>query len=241
MRIASISDIHGNPDALDAVLSAIKKEAPDRLAVLGDLAAFGPEPSEVVDRIRDLSEALVIQGNTDRYVLEMDSPNSDQIWEAIWWTKGQLAAEQIQYLGSLQQMETIQADKVSILFCHADPISDDGGFFLKDEAAFAEKIAQATEKVVVCGHTHVPMWRPIGEQILVNDGSAGFPYDGDPCPSYVVIDTKGDEVSDIRIERVEYNTKSISHRLNAISLPMARLMAERVLMGEMLQYPKKIQ
>ncbi len=235
MRIAAISDIHGNLVALEAVLKAVEEEKPDTLVVLGDLVAFGPHPNAVLDRIRALGDVPVIRGNCDRYVLEMESPSDHLIWEAIWWTKNALSADHLRYLASLKATQTLAADGVSILLCHGDPNSDDGGFFPNQEDDFAKKLSTATEQGVLCGHTHRPLWRTIGQQVLINDGSAGFPYDGDPRPSFAVCDIQKGQISNVRLQRVAYDTKMVSDQLCQLDLAMARLMSKRVLVGKMLR------
>jgi putative phosphoesterase len=234
MRIAAISDIHGNLDAFEAVLTALEREKPDKVVILGDLVAFGPDPVEVIDRIRELPNAVVIRGNTDRFILEVESPSHHRIWEAIWWTKYQLGESHLNYIKKLPEKKSFTVEGVSILLCHGDPISDDGGFFPGKEQSFKEKLSAASETVVLCGHTHRPLWRRIDDQYVINDGSAGFPYDGDPRPCYAVFDALQGKVSQIRIERVEYNTYAVSQKLGHIQIPMAELMSRRVVVGKML-------
>ena len=93
----------------------------------------------------------------------------------------------------------------------------------------------AKETCVLCGHTHRPLWRNIGNQFLVNDGSAGFPYDGDPRPSFAICDLRAQHPPAIRLERIDYDMHAVAEQLAGIDLPMANLMAKRVLVGKMLR------
>jgi putative phosphoesterase len=235
MRIVAISDIHGNTAALDAVLAAVDRERPDEILVLGDLVAFGPDPAGVVDRLRQLHSAMIIRGNCDRYLLEMTEPRTEPMWEAMWWAREQLGDDRMEWIASLPADSRLIVDEVSVLLCHADPATDDGGFFPDEEDTFAKKIALAEETAVACGHTHQPLMRRIGNQVLVNDGSVGFPYDGNPKPSYAVLEISDGKVAKGAIKRVKYDNESVAVALRAIDLPMMQTMAERVLAGRLIK------
>jgi len=232
MRIAAISDIHGNADALEAVLSDLDGEGVDGIVVLGDLVAFGPDPARVIDRLRGIG-ARVVRGNTDRYLLGAETPRSDHMWDLLAWGRDLLGAERIAYLESLPATMSIDLDGTSALLCHGTPGSDEVGFFPGEEQGFADKLAAAEETLVIAGHTHKPLWSRVGDKVIVNDGSVGFPYDGKPRPSWAIVETAGGEVTDVRIGRTRYDTGPVSRRLAEIGLPMADAMSERVRTGRM--------
>lgn len=230
-KLVCISDIHGNYAALEAVLQAAEKHKPDRIAVLGDLVAFGPQPGKVVERLSSLTDATVIRGNTDRYVLECPAAESTPMWDFLDWTRNSLSESHLNYLKSLDPTHSFDAKGVRVLLCHATPSRDDDGFHLKQEESFPEKLAQTDASLVLCGHTHRPMVRRIGNQVLVNDGSVGFPYDGTPKASMAVITLDRGQIADVAIERVDYDKTETSAQLAAIGLEMAESMSQRVLQG----------
>ena len=119
MRIALLSDVHGNADALEAVLADVG--AADGYWFLGDLVAHGPRPAECVRRLRELPGLVAVRGNTDRYTLT--SPPDPVMVASFEWTRSSLSADDLTWLGTLP-LEARPLDDV--LMVHASPGRDDG-------------------------------------------------------------------------------------------------------------------
>jgi putative phosphoesterase len=172
--VATLYDIHGNLDALDAVLA----EVPDDATILvgGDVVAGGPQPAETLERLRALGERVVwLRGNADREL----TPGEPGLAPpgALDATRAALTDEQIGFLHALPP--TVQVGDV--LYCHASPRNDVDIF---TERTPEERIAFLFEgldvPVVVCGHTHTQFERTIAGTRVVNSGSVGSPFEDEP-------------------------------------------------------------
>jgi predicted phosphodiesterase len=203
-RLCVISDIHGNAAALDAVSGAVRDCAPDAVLVAGDLVAHGPRPAEALDALRALPAVIMIRGNTDRYLTEAGSapawPNdADERRASLQWTRDQLGEERLAFIGALP--ETASLDRC--LLVHGSPGDDERGVF--PETPVDRFDGPGWTAVLVCGHTHVPVQRRIGERLVVNAGSAAWPLDGDVRPSFAVLDrATDDDAWRAELRRVDY-------------------------------------
>lgn len=180
--VAVLSDIHGVLPALDRVLAEPAVADAELIVVTGD-HTWGPQPTEVLDRLAALGDrAVLVRGNADRELLQMsrgvdvglaDDPLS--VWGAA-----QLTAAHQRMLEAMPEQVTIEIDGFGpVLFCHATP-RDDEEVVLVDSRLerWAEVLADLPEDVrtVVCGHTHMPFLRLVDGRLLVNPGSVGLPY-----------------------------------------------------------------
>lgn len=187
MRLAIISDIHGNLFALDAVLAAIDRSGVDQIICLGDLAVLGSEPGAVIDRLRERNIPCVC-GNTDTWAtaehpLVAIPPESVQSIELSAWTSGQLSSDQLDFLCSLpMQLEIAPGGEFALNF-HATPKS-------LDDITHAGQPVREGEwpgfAIMMCGHTHIQAaWR-VGSQLWINPGSVGLPGIGPGVPGLPV-------------------------------------------------------
>ncbi|MEU2060973.1 metallophosphoesterase family protein [Streptomyces sp. NPDC013455] len=181
-RVAVLSDIHGVLPALEAVLDEPDVMAADLIVVTGDHAA-GPQPVEVLDRLRALGDrAVLVRGNADRELVEMARGEfpADQAWEIDLWAAGQLRDEDVEFLAQLPHPVTMEVDGFgTVVFCHGTPRDDDEVVLVDTRLdRWAEVFAELPDDVrtVVCGHTHMPFMRLVDERLVVNSGSIGMPY-----------------------------------------------------------------
>jgi putative phosphoesterase len=229
-RVAVLSDVHGNAAALAAVTKAIEKERPDAVLVAGDLAMNGPGPAASIDAIRELETAgaLVVQGNTDIAVADFDYAAAfpwyadgvpDHMRAAAEWAHEAVDQDGLEYLRRLPAERRLWIEDVMILVCHASPGSQTAG--LPDEldaAATLERISRTDARVICCGHTHLPSVRDLGWRVIVNDGSAGYVFDGDPSASWALLSIEKDAVS-AEIRRAGFDTLAVSDAISARGLP----------------------
>lgn len=230
MRVAVVSDIHGNLTALEAVVTDLARVAPDVVVQGGDLVAGGHRPAEVLDRVRDLGWAG-IQGNTDEMLWRPEqfdqfmsaAPTLAHVWRMVFQMQAPTTTEWIGAgrLTWLQQLPLEWRDE-NIAVVHAAP----GNLWRSPtHNASDEELAQTygslARRLVAYGHIHVPFVRDVGGFTVVNCGSAGMPFDGDPRAAYLVVD---DGVPSIR--RVEYDVAAEIASLLRSGYPDAERIAE---------------
>jgi putative phosphoesterase len=229
-RIAALSDIHGNVAALEAVIADIAREKPDRVVIAGDLVLNGPEPVAVVDMLQNLAAdgTAIISGNTDIAVTDFDFAAAfpwmtdgvpDAIVAAAEWAHESLGDERIEWLRSLPAERRVRTDDDTlVLVCHASPGSQTAGFDQDlDPSVTIERVARTDARVIVCGHTHLPEVRDLGWKVIVNDGSAGYVFDGDPTASWALIDIAVDQVN-AEIRRTTFDTLSVANAISSRGL-----------------------
>jgi predicted phosphodiesterase len=244
MRYLVISDIHGNLEALEAVLAAAPLAAGDRLLVLGDLVGYGADPNAVVDRIRALDPFAIIRGNHDKVAAGIEEPDGfNPVARAVvTWTRDQLSPANTAWLGALPR-GPIQVDAL-LDICHGTPLDEDA--YVLDELD-AHKALRATQGVVcLFGHTHFPViYRARGRQIervvpdadgvvgiedgfkyLANPGAVGQPRDGDPRAACAIVDTDRREM---RFVRAKYAVEAAQARVIEAGLP--EMLAARLALG----------
>ena len=230
-RIAVLSDVHGNLVALEAVLKQLKKEKPDFVLVAGDLVLNGPDPNGTVDALRGLEKdgGIVVSGNTDIAVGDFDYGSAfphyqdgvpDTITAAAEWAHDELGDDQLDWLRRLPAERRIRGgDDQLVLVVHASPGSQTRGFDPALDANIVFERAAATDARVICvGHTHLPEVRDLGWKVIVNDGSCGYVFDGEPTASWAVIDIhEGNVTAELR--RTEFDAVSVANAISARGLP----------------------
>ena len=242
MRVALISDVHGNRVALDAVVADGTHHGVDAWWALGDLVAIGPEPVETLERLRNLPGARFVRGNTDRYVVSgaRPAPHADDVERdptlrplflaveaSFAWTRAQMGTADIAWLDALpDRQRTVLLDGTRLLAIHASPRSDDGPGITPALAdrALAALLAGADSDLICGGHTHQATDRRLGATRAINLGSVSNPITSDLRASYVIVD---DDPSGHRIRhrRVDYDHDAVVARIHASGHPEADYLA----------------
>lgn len=229
-RLAALSDIHGNATALEAVLADIAREKPDAVLIAGDHVLNGPEPALVVDVLRSLPAdgTLIVAGNTDIAAADFDYAAAfpwmvdgvpDAIVDAAEWAHDALGAERVDWLRRLpSERRWRDTDDTLVLTCHASPGSQTAGLDQAlDPTVTLERVARTDARVIVCGHTHLPEVRDLGWKVIVNDGSAGYAFDGEATASWALIDLEDGEVR-AEIRRTVFDALSVANAISARGL-----------------------
>jgi predicted phosphodiesterase len=229
-RIALFGDIHGNVAALEAVRKAVRAAKPDAVMIAGDLVLNGPEPAAAVDAVRELEDAgaLVVQGNTDIAVADFDYAAAfpwltegvpESFRSAAEWAHDALGPERVDWLRRLPAERRLRLDDTLALVCHASPGSQTAGFDqVLDPNVTLERVSRTDARVIGCGHTHLAEVRDLGWKVIVNSGSAGYAFDGDPTASWALIELTADGV-EAEIRRAEFDTMAVSNAISARGLP----------------------
>src|SRR5579875_2223789 len=163
MRMALISDIHGNLIALETVLRELEQESIDQIICLGDVAALGPQPHEVIECLRAL-QCPVVLGNTDAWLLTSPvavQSDSEHLRVITRWCAEQLSAEDIAYLRTFPPLLEVPLDENRTLLCyHGSPRSfDDVIAAITPDEKVKEMLTGFSASVMVGGHTHIQMIR----------------------------------------------------------------------------------
>ncbi len=229
-RIAVLSDVHGNVAALDAVRAALKKEQPDAIMVAGDLAMNGPCPAEAIDGLRQMEAegALIVAGNTDVAVADFDyaaafpwfpeGPPST-FTAAAEWAHDAIGADRLDWLRRLPSERRLRIEDTLLLVCHASPGSQTAGFDPDlDPTVVLERVSRTDARIICCGHTHMPDVRDFGWKQIVNDGSAGYIFDGEPTASWALITIDDDTVTS-EIRRTDFDALSVANAISSRGLP----------------------
>ena len=239
VRIAVIADIHGNYEALDAVLGDARRAGADRLAVLGDIVNGGPEPLRCWQAVRDAAH-WILRGNHERYVLSAaagDVRFRTESFGPARWTAERLsdaARADIAALPTRCDLDVSEAPPT--LLCHASPRSDDD-MILADtpDAELAPMLAGVPHESVVRGHNHESFERHLGGIRLIAVGSVGLPFSTPPRAEYAVLEVRGRAWS-VERRRVPYDvdaTLAACRRTGYLDEagPVARLFAAEIATG----------
>jgi predicted phosphodiesterase len=228
-KVAILSDVHGVLPALEAVRKALKKERPDHVLITGDHVFQGPDPAGVVDALREMetSGATIVQGNTDVAVADFDYSAAfpwftdgvpDAFRDAAEWAHDQLGDERVAWLRRLPSERRLMLEDTMVLGCHASPGSQTQGFDTQlDPTVTIERISKTDARVICCGHTHLPEVRDLGWKLIVNAGSAGWVFDGDPTASWALLTVDGEDVT-AEIRRAEFDTMEVANAISARGL-----------------------
>ncbi len=209
MRVAIVSDIHGNLTALEAVIADIERRGVDRVVHGGDLALAGCQPVEVIDRVRELGWPGVV-GNTDELLWrpqehEVQARNAPKLRDLLRLlfddyapvTRELLGDERIAWLRQLPD----EHREDNVVLVHASP-GDLWRAPLPDaeDSKLTATYASCDAETVIYGHIHRPYIRRLEQFTVTNSGSVGSPFDGDPRASYLLLDS-----DQAQIARVEYD------------------------------------
>lgn len=238
LKIAILSDIHGNDVALKAVLADIERQGgADSYWVLGDLVAIGHAPLQVLDLLQQLPQRKIIRGNTDRYVYRGDRPgptfaevrNDGSLLEQLVemegnfsWTQGAVTAGgRLDWLAALplEFRETLP-DGTTVLAVHAAPNSDDGAGIrpVMGEQEIAERLAGCQADLICVGHTHQQFLMTFNHCQILNPGSVSNPMGGEVGAGYAFL--SADEIGyKIELRRVDYERQAVIEILEQIKHP----------------------
>jgi diadenosine tetraphosphatase ApaH/serine/threonine PP2A family protein phosphatase len=197
--LAVLYDVHGNLPALEAVLADARQAGAERYVLGGDYALFGAWPAETVARLDELA-ATWIRGNGERWTADpAAAPDDEVVQGAIAASREALGAELVERLAALPEQHAERGTR----YCHASPPSDVRGFLPEPGDDEGELLAGVEDDRLVFGHTHLQFRRRSehGGVELVNPGSVGMPFDGDPRAAYALAGGDGE----LELRRVTYD------------------------------------
>jgi predicted phosphodiesterase len=222
MRVAVVSDIHGNRTAFDAVLADLRRNSPDLILHGGDLADSGSDGAYIIDRVRDLGWPGVA-GNTDEMLFRPESLTEfaaaspalkgmfDTIEEMASFTRAVLGEERLSWLRDLPPVQV----QPPLVLTHAAPGT--AWRAPSPEASDDELLSvyrPLAARLAVYGHIHRPYVRAVNGMTVANCGSVGMPHDGDPRAAYLLVDDGMPA-----IQRVEYDVNREIDAVAASGMP----------------------
>jgi predicted phosphodiesterase len=225
VRIAIVSDIHGNVRGLDACLADLAEQGgADRIVGAGDFCLDGPRPSEVLQRLVDVG-ATCVKGNTDRYIADAMGEDENER-DAVVWQRGQLGAQWIDWLGALPFSLTVGDGPDALLVVHANPQCDDMHVWPDAADAVLERMMDGVEqRTVAFGHLHLPYVRVWRDRLFVNVASAGLPKDGDPRACYALL-TQRPGGWEVKHRRVAFDVDKVAREIGKSGMPEANARIE---------------
>ncbi len=234
MRVALISDVHGNRVALDAVLEDLRRAPVDEVVSLGDVAQGGAQPAEVLDGLRELGTRFVM-GNSDNFLLELETweqgpePITPELLDVREWTLSRLSSDHLDFIRSFEPTVQLELDGFGTLLCyHGSPASFDD-LILPDTPAeeFERMAAGRIAPLMAGGHVHLQFLLRHGGSLHVNPGSVGLAYDHDlpedaisfdPWAQYALVSVEEGRLG-IDFRRVPFNPSKVVAAIEAGGRP----------------------
>lgn len=232
MRLAIISDIHANLEALTKTLELVDKRKVDQIVCLGDIVGYGADPSECLKLVRDRCQIIII-GNHDLAAVDVQKAEDFNATARIaaLWTNSVLSEDEKQYLKNLSYTATLD----DLLLVHGSPYEPEEFHYILSTHDAIDAMAFFTQKLCFIGHSHVPgIFTERGRassvdadsRHLVNVGSIGQPRDGNPRLSFGFFDTENWKYENVR---AAYDVERAARKIIAAGLPP--LLGERLMVG----------
>lgn len=229
MRLAFLADVHGNLEALTAVLKDIENRCVDEIFCLGDLVGYGPDPEDVVREIMKRNIKTIVGNYDDAVGYSKQScgctyaPGREtQVGDiSLNWTIEHTLEETKAFLRSLPRKLSFEVEDVRFLLVHGSPLNELLEYVTPQlEPDRLKQIVQSThEDVIVNGHTHLPMAKWVLGKLVLNPGSVGRPKDRDPRASYMLVEVVKGTVQ-FEIVRVPYDVKTTVEKIVKRNLPL---------------------
>ena len=226
MRVAVISDMHGNDLAFETVEADIQKQDIDQIVCLGDAVQGGPQPAEVVQRLRRLN-CPVVMGNADAWLISGEETADEGIpperlkkmGDVRLWSLSQLADDDRAFIANFQPTVTLELeDGLDLLCFHGSPTSfDDVILPAAPQEEFEKFLGAYTDHILTGGHTHAQQIRRNGKLFFFNPGSVGFAYshyqpDGqfyaDPWAEYAILSAENGQTS-LEFRRIPFDVEQL--------------------------------
>ena len=232
MRIAIISDIHSNLEALEKSLDVIRDKNVDEIVCLGDIIGYGANPNECIDLIRSTTPHILL-GNHDEAAIDLSKTEYFNPFARIAaeWTNSTLTEENKSFVENLPFTE----NRHGLFFVHASPHEPEEWHYILSPSDAQYNFQYFLEPICFVGHSHVPgifcedIWtREVvdGKKFILNVGSVGQPRDNDWRLSFGIFDTDAWKYENIR---AEYNAQAAADKIRRAGLPKA--LADRILVG----------
>jgi putative phosphoesterase len=214
MKIAAIADIHGNYQALIAVIDHLVRWKPDQVLVLGDIINRGPRSLDCLHLIQEKVKTdgwKIIKGNHEEYVLNFTDPGFPlhglefDLRKIIYWTFQSLGENEIQAVEEMpEKLDLFLQENQIIRGLHASTAGNRVGIYPDSPDSDLENLVDSIADVFLIGHTHQPFIKKFQGTVVINAGSVGLPFDGDKRAAYARISLNKKSWTG-EIIRIDYN------------------------------------
>ncbi len=234
MILGVISDIHANVLALEAALAALRKRGAEQILCLGDLIGYGPSPNETMDLIRSENLLCTLGAADERIAYDFAQSGkpragvADQILE---WTREVIEPGHVEFLRTLPVQRRLETPLGRLRFFHGTPESPAERTNLnQDPMSLGRLLDRNRCRILICGGSHVPVYRQVPSGLLLNPGSVGLTLNGEPGADYALLEITEDRL-EVSMDKVEYDFAAVAFDIIAWGLP--RMVAETVQRGRM--------
>jgi putative phosphoesterase len=212
MKLAILSDIHSNLEALDAVLADIEKRGIKHIIVAGDIVGYGPNPNECIQRLRKTG-AMCVRGNHDDQAVKMDDIDwfNDFAKVALIWTSKHLTETSKAWLSKLPLIRKVG----NIFVVHGSPLEPLKEYVYENDP-LEKHVDSVNMPIIVMGQTHIPYARFVNKTLVINPGSVGQPRDRNPNACYCVLDNDSLKAE---IVRIRYDIDAVEKKMKKAGLP----------------------
>jgi predicted phosphodiesterase len=220
MRVAILSDVHGNIRALEACLEDLEREGgADVIVGAGDFCMDGPKPRRVLETLQEIG-ARCVRGNTERYIaMESIDLFDEEGRDSILWQRDQVGETWLAWMRALPFSMTFGEGRDRLFISHANPKTDDEHVWPDADDATLEKFfGDVDASAFAFGHLHLPYTRAWRGKLLVNVSSAGLPKDGDPRAHYAIL-TQRSGGWQVRSRRVDFDVEKAMRDLDKSGIP----------------------
>jgi len=210
-----MADIHANFAAFQAVLADMATYSPDMILIAGDILGYYPDADEVIQQIRMLKTPVhAIAGNHDMPVINSDIPEELPYKHILKDNLNHLSRENLLYLRKLRPIMQFEIKGVKFGMYHGTPDDPLNGRLYPDNIPDMSWFHRSGAEIIVLGHTHYPyVWHGLNNTIIINPGSVGQPRDGNPEPSWALLNV-GEKI--ITLKRTNYDRDKYARRLSSI-------------------------
>ena len=241
MKVALISDVHGNLEALESILRDIERHGAEKIHFLGDAVGYGCNPNECV-RLIDKHCEIKLLGNHDYAAMGLESTEHfNQLAQASMdWTMTQIKKKTVRIMADFE----LDAIFLDYYLVHSSPTDPDKWRYILNPEQAVHHFDKFTQSICFIGHSHYPTYFELDPEgwiaqrtknilecvedrkYIVNIGSVGQPRDNDPRACYVIVDT---EKNQIEYRRVEYDLEKTQEKMRKAKLP--DFLIERLTIG----------
>jgi putative phosphoesterase len=229
MRIAVISDIHSNLEALASVITHIRLQRIKTIWVAGDIIGYCASPNEVLQFLRR-ENAVMIAGDHDQEVLTLGDLKffNEYAQQALIYTNKVLTEENKAFLKTLKETHEETLDNRRIFMVHGSPNNPlkEYVYSTTPDINLLAMLNKVKADILILGHTHQPFVRRVRGSLVINPGSVGQPRDNSPTSEYCILDPMYMQAT---IQRVKYDINAASKKIISAGLP--RYLAERLFQG----------